>query len=119
YYERAYYNGILGVQHPSDGDKLYYVPLQGGFWKLFGTPLADFWCCTGSMAESLAKLGDSIYFHDAAGIYVNLFVASEVTWREKKLRLVQDTNFPNEDRSRLTIRAESPTRMSLRIRVPY
>ena len=119
YYERAYYNGILGVQHPSDGDKLYYVPLQSGFWKLFGTPNADFWCCTGSMAESFAKLGDSIYFHDATGLYVNLFVASEVTWREKKLRVVQDTSFPHEDRSRLTIHAESPTRMALRIRVPY
>jgi DUF1680 family protein len=119
YYERAYYNGILGVQHPSDGDKLYYVPLQSGFWKLFGTPNADFWCCTGSMAESFAKLGDSIYFHDDAGIYVNLFVASEVTWRERKLRLVQETSFPNEDRTRLTIRTEAPTRMALRIRVPY
>ena len=119
YYERAYYNGILGVQHPSDGNKLYYVPLQGGFWKLFGTPLADFWCCTGSMAESFAKLGDSIYFHDDKGIYVNLFVPSEVTWREKKLRVVQDTNFPNEENSRLTVRTESPTRMALRIRVPY
>jgi DUF1680 family protein len=118
YYERAYYNGILGVQHPADGDKLYYVPLQSGYWKLFGTPLADFWCCTGSMAEAFAKLGDSIYFHDADGIYVNLFVASEVAWREKKVRLVQETNFPNDERSRLTVRAESPTRMALRIRVP-
>jgi DUF1680 family protein len=119
YYERAYYNGILGVQHPADGDKLYYVPLQGGYWKLFGTPLADFWCCTGSMAESFAKLGDSIYFHDADGIYVNLFVASEVTLRDKKLRLVQETKFPGEERTRLTIRTETPTRMALRIRVPY
>jgi DUF1680 family protein len=119
YYERAYYNGILGVQHPSDGDKLYYVPLQSGFWKLFGTPNADFWCCTGSMAESFAKLGDSIYFHDAAGIYVNLFVASEVTWRERKLSVAQETKFPSDDRARLTIRTESPTRMALRIRVPY
>jgi hypothetical protein len=71
------------------------------------------------MAESFAKLGDSIYFRDADGIFVNLFVSSEVTWREKKLRLVQETSFPNDERSRLTIRAESPTRMALRIRVPY
>jgi DUF1680 family protein len=49
FYERAYYNGILGVQHPRDGSKLYYVPLQSGFWKLFGTSMHDFWCCTGSM----------------------------------------------------------------------
>ena len=119
YYERAYYNGILGVQHPSDGDKLYYVPLQSGYWKLFGTPLADFWCCTGSMAESFAKLGDSIYFRDARDLYVNLFVASEVSWREKNLRLIQETHFPAADTSRLTIRVRRPTQMALRIRVPY
>lgn len=119
YYERAYYNGILGVQHPADGDKLYYVPLASGYWKLFGTPLQDFWCCTGSMAESFAKLGDSIYFHDANGIYVNLFVASEVNWKDKDLRLVQETNFPDEDTIRLTVRTAKPQRMALRIRVPY
>jgi len=119
YYERAYYNGILGVQHPSDGEKLYYVPLQGGFWKLFGTPLKDFWCCTGSMAEAFAKLGDSIYFHDDDGVYVNLFVPSEVTWREKGVTLVQETRFPEEDTLIISVRAPQPTRMALRVRVPY
>jgi DUF1680 family protein len=119
YYERAYYNGILGVQHPSDGDKLYYVPLQSGYWKLFGTPLKDFWCCTGSMAESFAKLGDSIYFHDDTGIYVNLFVPSAVTWKEKELRLVQETRFPETGNVRLRVNTTRPQRMPLRIRVPY
>ncbi|MBB6091815.1 hypothetical protein HNQ60_000661 [Povalibacter uvarum] len=118
YYERAYYNGILGVQHPSDGDKLYYVPLQSGFWKLFGTPLHDFWCCTGSMAESFAKLGDSIYFHDERGVFVNLFVPSTVTWAEKDVRLTQETRFPDSDTVRLTVHLKRPTAMPLRVRVP-
>lgn len=119
YYERAYYNGILGVQHPRDGSKLYYVPLQSGFWKLFGTSMHDFWCCTGSMAEAFSKLGDSIYFKDEDGLYVNLFVPSEVTWQEKGLRVVQDTAFPESDRVTLTVRASAPRRAQLRIRVPY
>src|SRR5215469_4577231 len=87
YYERALFNGILGVQHPADGDKLYYLALAGGYWKLFGTPFQDYWCCTGSMSESFAKLGDSIYFHDDAGVYVNLFIASELHWAERGVRL--------------------------------
>jgi uncharacterized protein len=119
YYERTFYNGILGVQHPGDGDKLYYLPLAGGYWKLFGTPLHDFWCCTGSMAESFAKLGDSIYFHDAAGVYVNLFVPSELTWAERGVRLVLDTRFPEEDTLRITVRTARPTRLALHVRVPY
>jgi DUF1680 family protein len=119
YYERAYYNGILGVQHPADGQKLYYVPLKGGYWKLFGTPLHDFWCCTGSMAEAFAKLGDSIYFHDEASVYVNLFVPSELSWREREVRIVQETRFPAAETTRLTVSARRPTRFALKVRVPY
>ena len=119
YLERTFYNGILGVQHPADGDKLYYLPLQGGYWKLFGTPLADFWCCTGSMAESFASLGDSIYFRDAEGVYVNLFVPSELSWSERGLRLTQETRFPEEDTTLISVHVRQPTRIALRIRVPY
>lgn len=119
YYERTFYNGILGVQHPADGDKLYYLPLESGYWKLFGTPLHDFWCCTGSMSESFAKLGDSIYFHDADGVYVNLFVPSELTWTERGVRLTQETRFPEEDTLRLTVHSARAQRFALRVRVPY
>ena len=119
YYERTFYNGILGVQHPVDGDKLYYLPLAGGYWKLFGTPLEDFWCCTGSMAESFAKLGDSIYFHDERGVYVNLFVPSELDWAERGVRLALDTRFPEEETLTLRVHAAQPTRLALRIRVPH
>jgi DUF1680 family protein len=119
YYERTFYNGILGVQHPVDGNKLYYLPLASGYWKLFGTPLHDFWCCTGSMSESFAKLGDSIYFHDESGIYVNLFVPSELTWAERGVRLVLDTRFPEEDTLRLTVHGARLARFAVHVRVPY
>jgi DUF1680 family protein len=52
-------------------------------------------------------------------VYVNLFVASELTWGDKGIRLVQDTRFPEEDTVRLTVHAAKPTQMALRIRVPY
>lgn len=119
YYERAYLNGIIGTQHPRDGEKIYYTPLASGYWKLFGTMNQDFWCCTGSMTESFAKLGDSIWFHDDDGVWVNLFIPSEVQWPEKGVRLVQETRFPEEDTIRLTVHAAKPVRMPLRVRVPY
>ena len=119
YYERAFYNGILGVQHPVDGDKLYYLPLAGGYWKLFGTPLHDFWCCTGSMAEAFAKLGDSIYFHDDTDLYLNLFVPSELTWAERGVRVRLDTRFPEEETLSISVDAAEPKRLSLKIRVPW
>lgn len=119
YYERAVFNGILGTQHPADGDKLYYVPLASGYWKLFGTPLHDFWCCTGTGAESFSKLGDSIYFRDDAGVFVNLFIASTLTWAEKGIRITQNTRFPEEESTSLSFDCDRPTRMALRIRIPY
>jgi DUF1680 family protein len=119
FYERALFNGVLGTQHPADGQKLYYVAMQSGYWKLFGQPLHSFWCCSGTGAESHAKFGDSIYFHDDDGIWVNLFIASEVHWAEKGVTLAQATRFPDEDVTTLTVHCRKPTRMALRVRVPY
>jgi len=119
YYERALLNGILGSQHPRDGEKLYYVNLATGLWKLFGTPTQDYWCCTGTMSESFSEFGDSIYFHDDAGIWVNLFIASELNWPERGVQLVQDTRFPDEAGTTLRIRTQKPVRFALRVRVPY
>jgi DUF1680 family protein len=119
YYERALWNGIVGSQHPSDGNKLYYVSLAAGLWKLFGTPTQDYWCCTGSMSEQFAKLGDSLYFHDERGLYVNQFAASELDWRERGVRVIQETRFPEEETTTLTVRSQRPLAMALRVRVPY
>ena len=119
YYERAYFNGILPTQHPATGEKMYYTPLADGFWKLFGTPEFGFWCCQGTGVENFSKLGDSVYFHDDAGIYVNLFVPSEVNWEAKGIRLRQETHFPESDTTTLTIAASKLTRAAVRVRIPY
>jgi DUF1680 family protein len=119
YYERALFNGVLGTQHPADGQKLYYVAMESGYWKLFGEPLHSFWCCSGTGAESHAKFGDSIYFHDDDGIWVNLFIASEVEWPEQGVTLVQETRFPEDDSTTFTVRCRKPVRMAVRVRVPY
>src|SRR5258708_34292396 len=70
------------------------------------------------MSEAFSKLGDSIYFQDDAGLYVNLFIASQLDWQERGVRLVQETRFPEDDRLTLTIRAQRPTAFALRLRGP-
>ncbi len=119
YFERTCWNHRLGTQNPEDGTLMYYYPLASGYWKFYGAPLSAFWCCTGTGVEEFAKAGDSIYFHDDAGIFVNLFIASEVRWPEKGLRLVQETSFPDEEKTTLRIEAERPVEMTLRLRVPW
>lgn len=120
YYERTLYNQILASQNPETGMVLYYLPLRTGVAKTFGTPNDSFWCCTGTGMENHAKYGDSIYFHEAdKTLYVNLFIASELTWNERGLRLRQETRYPDEDRTRLTFTCEKPVEMTLKIRHPY
>ena len=44
-----------------------------------------------------ARNGEASYFHDDRSLYVNRFLASEVRWSEKGIRLEQRTRFPEED----------------------
>jgi len=118
YYERTLFNSRLGTQD-TDGMKMYYLSLMPSLWKTFGTRWDSFWCCTGTGAEEFAKFGDTIYFHDEQGVYVNLFIASELSWPEKKISLVQETNFPEEEGTKLVIKTAAPVKMPLHVRVPY
>jgi DUF1680 family protein len=119
YYERTLWNHRLGTIDPHDGTTMYYLPLASGYWKVFGKPFDAFWCCTGTGVEEYAKLTDTIYFHDDSSIYVNLYVASEVSWPEKKMRLRQETQFPQQQGSKLTVLSERPTDVAIHLRIPY
>lgn len=118
YYERALWNSILSTQDPETGMMMYFVTLAPGRWKYYNTPTNSFWCCTGTGLENHAKYGDSIYFQDRDGLFVNLFIASELDWTEKQVRIRQETKFPEESTSSLIVRAEHPTEFTMRIRVP-
>jgi len=119
YYERALFNGILPTQDPETGMMMYFVPLGSGYWKIFNTPFDSFWCCTGTGLENHAKYGDSIYFHDEKGLYINLFIASELDWSEKCVRIVQRTQFPRQQGTTIIVRCGKPLELAIRIRVPY
>ncbi len=96
----------------------YYVPLKPGAFRTYSTPDQSFWCCVGTGMENHAKHGDTIYFHGDRSLYVNLFIASEVNWKDKGLVVRQETRFPEADSIRLTITAARPVRLALRIRRP-
>jgi DUF1680 family protein len=118
YYERALLNHRIGTIRPGVGHTQYYLSLTPGVWKTFGTEDQTFWCCTGSGVEEYSKLNDSIYWRDSAGVYVNLFIPSELDWAEKGFRLRQDTRFPDTASTSLTIAAARPGAMTIRLRVP-
>jgi DUF1680 family protein len=118
FYERGLYNHILASNDPATGMFCYYVPLRPGAFKTYSTPSQSFWCCVGTGMENPPRFGEAIYFHDNASLYLNLFIASELAWKEKGLVVRQTTRFPEEDTTTLSLRCEKPVRLALKVRCP-
>jgi DUF1680 family protein len=118
YYERSLLNMRIGTIHPETGYTQYYLSLVPGAYKSFNSEDNSFWCCTGSGVEEYSKLNDSIYWKDADGVYVNLFIPSELHWAEKGLRLRQDTKFPEQQSTSLLVTTDKPVQLAVRLRIP-
>ena len=124
YYERTLYNAILASQDPDTGMMTYFQSTRPGYIKLFCTPFDSFWCCTGTGIENHAKYGDSIYFRGRPdgpqkdSLYVNLFIASTLNWKEKGIRLTQTTSFPETGKAQFEIKTVSRQKFALHIRHP-
>ena len=118
FYERGLYNHILASQDPDSGMMTYYVPLRPSAFRTYSTPDNSFWCCVGTGMENHAKYGDTIFYHDDKSLYVNLFIASELNWKEKGLNVRQETRFPEEEGTRLSFKTRKPVKLALRIRYP-
>ena len=118
FYERALYNGILPSQSP-EGGFVYYTSMRPGNYRVFSRPFDAFWCCVGTGMENHGKYGELIYAHKGNDrLFVNLFIPSVLTWKEAGLTLRQETTFPVEPRTRLTVETPTPKRMTLSVRYP-
>jgi uncharacterized protein len=118
FYERALYNHILSSQHPEHGGFVYFTPIRPQHYRVYSQPGVCFWCCVGTGMENHGKYGAFIYARAEDALYVNLFIASELDWRERGVRVRQETDFPDAPRTRLTLAMAAPQRFSLRVRYP-
>jgi uncharacterized protein len=118
YYERNLFNHRLGAIEPQTGNTIYFLSMAPGAWKSPSTDDASFWCCNGTGVEEFAKLADTIYHHDGNGVYVNLYIASTLDWPERAIRLEQQTQFPDEARTTLIVRAAPGGKWPIHLRIP-
>ncbi len=119
FYERAHLNHVLAQHRPSDGMFAYMVPLMSGAARDWSRPFDSFWCCVGTGMESHAKHGDSIYWQDGESLYVNLFIASRLSWSERRARISLDTAYPFGESVTLTLDELRPgPRFAIALRVP-
>jgi uncharacterized protein len=118
--EKLLYNGIGAALPLAPGGKNFYYSdyRLGGAMKVYRWD--KFTCCSGTLIQGLAEYHNLIYFRDDAGICVNLFVPSEVTWTrpEGEVRLVQDTQYPESETTTLTLQMKRDMTLDVRFRVP-
>jgi hypothetical protein len=118
YYEQALYNHILASVDENTPGNTYHVPLNPGAGKGFGNArMTGYTCCNGTALDSNTKLQDSIYFkhRQQAALYVNLYIPSTVTWRERGVTVRQATRFPFADTTTLTITKGGEFDLHLRV----
>lgn len=118
YYERALYNHILASQEPEKGGFVYFTPMRPGHYRVYSQPETSMWCCVGSGLENHTKYGEFIYAHQKDTLYVNLFIPSQLTWKEKGVTLTQETHFPDDGKVTLRIDKAPKKGITLKIRQP-
>ncbi len=118
FYERALYNHILASINPQHPGYVYFTPIRPAHYRVYSEVQNSFWCCVGTGMENPGKYGEFIYARAADGLYVNLFIASELTAPEFGLSLRQETAFPDEETSRFTLMLAAPRTFTLHMRVP-
>lgn len=102
------YNSTLNSASSKTGLSQYHQPMGTGAKKLFSTLYETFWCCTGSGIEAMSEVQKNIYFKNEDSLVVNLFIESQVNWKEKDMIITQHTEYPNSLETSFKITVESP-----------
>ncbi|WBB67767.1 beta-L-arabinofuranosidase domain-containing protein [Micromonospora sp. WMMD812] len=119
YYERGLLNQITGSRADttsvSNPQVTYFQPLTPGANRSYGNTGT---CCGGTGLENHTKYQETIYFKSADGrsLWVNLYASSTLNWAEKGFVITQETTYPREDRTRLTVNGSG--RLDIKLRVP-
>lgn len=117
FYERALYNHILSTQHPEHGGYVYFTPVRPRHYRVYSAPNQAMWCCVGTGLENHGKYNEFIYTHQDNSLFVNLFIASELNWKKKGIKIKQETDFPNEEKTKFIV-TDGSAKFKLMIRYP-
>lgn len=138
YIERCLYNGFLAQQNRETGTPTYFLPMQAGSKKKWGSKRHDFWCCHGTMVQAQTLYPSLCYYHDEAKnrLVVGQYIPSAYAWKKDGhcVTVQQSVDmkyynaeafFDEHDDSqmsrwmmKLTIDADAPASFTLSLRVP-
>ena len=124
FYETAMFNHILSAQHPQHGGYVYFTSARPRHYRNYSAPNEAMWCCVGTGMEDHGKYGQFVWTHDKGvkaeddALYVNLFVASELNWKDRKMVIRQQTAFPYAETSVVEV-AKGKGTFILKVRKPF
>jgi len=140
YIERNLVNGILAQQNPVSGMVTYFLPLEGGARKVWGSPTEDFWCCHGTLVQAHTRHSSLVFYdgddgsltiaqHIAAQAHVptpagevlvdvGLLDDARVVGPDSNAGDAGDTHRPHASRVRVTIDSDDGVPLRVRLRVP-
>lgn len=114
YYERALYNHVLASVAPDSGAMTYFTPFHGDF----RTYLSGSFCCMGTGIENTARYNEGIYFRHNDALWVNLYIPSELSWRQAGIVLRQQGDVTRGEPVRLTVVKPGAHVVTLNLRIP-
>lgn len=101
FYEGTMYNHILSTQDPTTGGYVYFTTLRPQGYKIYSKVNQGMWCCVGTGMENHSKYAHFAYTKAGTTLYINLFMPTEL--KSEQFAIRQDTQFPYEQKSRLTV----------------
>jgi hypothetical protein len=117
--ERVLYNTILGAKPlQPDGTSFYYSDYNENAQKVYDD---DKWpCCSGTFPQVTADYGISAYMRRSPDVYVNLYVPSELRWRQNgaACMLTQTTEYPASPQTRIALTLDRPQSFAVLLRIP-
>jgi DUF1680 family protein len=139
YMERSIYNGVLAQQNHLTGMPAYYLPLDPGARKVWGTPTETFWCCHGSVVQAHSLHESYIYYKNDEGFIINQYIPSELMWERdgNRIKVTQEFNTqagntqtvvnldagkierPNNIMVDITVACEKPSEFTLKVKIPW
>ena len=146
YWERNLYNGIAAQGHWEEfhqnqvsvnrypGRELiaYFLPLEQGARKRWGSATEHFWCCHGTLVQANASHTDGIYYTTREGIAVAQYLGSRAVMDELpgagkgRVEISQEigqqldsVHTPNSIAARIHLTCAQPTELTLLLRLPW
>ena len=105
FYATTWLNAILASQNPETGMTMYFQPMETGFFKVFGKPFSNFWCCTGTGMENFTKLQEGVFFTSGERIVIARYTSAVLQDVAQEVSIAIQAEFPVPENVKITVNA--------------